>query len=797
MANVVREQRHTRNSPCPICGGYDEAPRGEGRRCGGYTSPDGLYTRCSREELAGALAPDDYGLYRHRNRDLCHCGSRHGPNSPRKAKAEPEATYDYVDEAGDLIFRVVRFPGKQFRQCVPDGAGGWIWKISGARRVLYRLPELIGSEDPVYVVEGEKDVDTLRKLGLTATTTSGGAGKWRMSDVSPLLGRRVIVIADADDVGRQHAKTLGAYVSASQILESPIAKDITDHLAAGGTIASLVPMAEPAPPSNKAPIRLLKPPKDDGPPPEPDGRPEIVLGKDLHRVLAELDEHLGATDPLLFQRDHELVAIVGSRAKEGKARLVAGTPVIRSLTAPALLPRVTEYVKCLSVKQPTKAQLRNDPDAKPTLVEAWPTPSVTSGFLGALDWLHVRQLTGITECPTLRPDGTVVQDAGYDEATGYLYLPSCEYPRVPDQPTHSEAVLAYARLAEVFCDFPYVDGSHRSAVVAAILSLVCRPAILGSVPCFLFDANSRRSGKTLQVDVISLIVSGRVASRMTFPDSEEELEKVLSGYALAGARMVNFDNVERPFGGQALDKCITAIDTVDLRVLGGSTIRTLTWRSVLFASGNNVRGKGDVLERVLSPRLVSPLEHPERRDLAALRHPDLRAWVAGMRAELVVAALTLVRAYCAAGRPPQPIPPWGGFEGFRDLIASALVWVGAQDPMDARRGGERDDDPTRRAERSLVAGWAQLCAHLSVTSLSVSAAIRAIYPAPGRDDPPDSFDDLRESIAELTSARPGSPPDPKRLGEAIRRMLDKPTDGLVFRPDGTTDGSRRWSAKPG
>ena len=95
----------------------------------------------------------------------------------RKAIA---ATSDYLDEAGNLLFQVVRFSSKTFRQRRPDGDGGWDWKLGNVRRVPFKLPELIegiGAAHPVFIVEGERDVLTLNELGIVATTNPGGAGQ--------------------------------------------------------------------------------------------------------------------------------------------------------------------------------------------------------------------------------------------------------------------------------------------------------------------------------------------------------------------------------------------------------------------------------------------------------------------------------------------------------------------------------------------------------------------------------------------------------------------------------------------
>ena len=96
-----------------------------------------------------------------------------------------EANYDYTDEHGNLLYQVVRYQPKEFRHRRPDGCGGWIWK-KGQRQVLYHLREVL--EAPiVFVAEGERDVETLRKYGFVATTNSGGANAPWLSQYTEAL----------------------------------------------------------------------------------------------------------------------------------------------------------------------------------------------------------------------------------------------------------------------------------------------------------------------------------------------------------------------------------------------------------------------------------------------------------------------------------------------------------------------------------------------------------------------------------------------------------------------------------
>ena len=71
------------------------------------------------------------------------------------------ATYDYRDEQSRLVFQVVRFDPKNFRQRKPDGNGDWTWSVKDVRRVPYRLPELLKADAGgiVFIAEGERDCD--------------------------------------------------------------------------------------------------------------------------------------------------------------------------------------------------------------------------------------------------------------------------------------------------------------------------------------------------------------------------------------------------------------------------------------------------------------------------------------------------------------------------------------------------------------------------------------------------------------------------------------------------------------
>jgi len=160
---------------------------------------------------------------------------------------EQEIRYPYADEHGVLLYSKIRRPGKKFLNQRADGS----WSLGNVRRVLYNLPELLRAVvagEPVFYVEGERDVENLRKIGVTATT-SGGAETWRDEYADYLKGADVTIVADRDDPGVQHAlavqSSLKGVANSVRVVQSRTegkGQDVSDHLAAGHSLAELVPL---------------------------------------------------------------------------------------------------------------------------------------------------------------------------------------------------------------------------------------------------------------------------------------------------------------------------------------------------------------------------------------------------------------------------------------------------------------------------------------------------------------------------------------------------------------------------
>jgi hypothetical protein len=241
------------------------------------TQPGRYYTVCpkcsagrSRTHQRSAclgITIDDKGVHF----GCSHCGWKGGEYYNGKANGHSDASlfvavYDYVDEKGALLFQVCRKPDKTFPQRRPDGKRGWIWKTGDVRKVLYRLPEIveaIANEHVVVIVEGEKDVENLWKIGIPATCNPGGAAKsqqkpkWRPEYSESLRDADIVVIPDHDEPGRAHAEAIARMSAgiakrvrvldlAAHWPDCPKGGDVSDWLAAGHTREELDALIERA-----------------------------------------------------------------------------------------------------------------------------------------------------------------------------------------------------------------------------------------------------------------------------------------------------------------------------------------------------------------------------------------------------------------------------------------------------------------------------------------------------------------------------------------------------------------------
>ena len=186
----------------------------------------------------------------------CHACSRGGTLYVKRRIVE---TYDHYDENGNFVYQIVRYFPKSFSYRVKGDDGKWIYNTEGIKKILYRLPELIKADKdkPIIFVEGGKDVNNVRKLGLESTTYFLVKGEWPEEFNKYFKDRIVILCPDNDDTGRQCSFNIGKSLSgvAKQVkwLELPgltDKEDISDWIKKGGTAEDLQKLIDAAPDFN-------------------------------------------------------------------------------------------------------------------------------------------------------------------------------------------------------------------------------------------------------------------------------------------------------------------------------------------------------------------------------------------------------------------------------------------------------------------------------------------------------------------------------------------------------------------
>ena len=207
--------------------------------------------KCTRYGKKGSIAIDKEKnqFYDHENcrgggpLQLVELAKGLSPDEARKflspTPIESPTEYIYTDTQGTPALKVIRTVQKKFYQMRYDD-GKWVKGAKGVKAYPYRLPEVltaINKKLPIYIVEGEKDVETLNSFGLTATCNAGGAGKWNDHHSKYLTGAKVVVIEDNDAAGRNHGRIVISSllkvcdaVSHLQLKDTPEKFDISDKI---------------------------------------------------------------------------------------------------------------------------------------------------------------------------------------------------------------------------------------------------------------------------------------------------------------------------------------------------------------------------------------------------------------------------------------------------------------------------------------------------------------------------------------------------------------------------------------
>jgi putative DNA primase/helicase len=256
----------------------------------------------------------------------------------------------------------------------------------------------------------------------------------------------------------------------------------------------------------------------------------------------------------------------------------------------------------------------------------------------------------------------------------------------------------------------------------------------------------------------------------------EEFEKKISTVLIAGDAIVAIDNLEGPLGGELLCSATTEA-MLSIRVLGVSKAVLVPNSAVFFATGNSMVIVGDMVRRCIRSRLDARAESPELRTFNG-GDPVLRA--KRDRASLVVAALTVLRAYHVADR-PRPSgapPPLGSFEDWSGLVRDALIWLDQPDPC-LTMARAKQDDPRRNALSAVLHTWHAALGEIEVTAKGLIEMAIEQQPGTYNDYNPPAYmqPDLREALIAVAGDR-GAFINSTKLGYWLRASKGRVIDRL-------------------
>lgn len=396
---------------------------------------------------------------------------------------------------------------------------------------------------------------------------------------------------------------------------------------------------------------------------------------------------------------------------------------------------------------------------------------VCESILSRGNWPQLPHLHGIVESPTITADGLLIDKPGFHKSGLFLTGVPRDYKSPARFPSIHEAREAADRIKTTISTFPFVDKSDESAAIAALLTALVRRS-LPAAPMVAITAPTPGTGKSLLADIVAMVALGRQAAMLSLGDDEAETEKRLGSALLAGDSLIVADNIEAPLKSTLLCQLLTQ-PSVQVRMLGFSSLVTAPTNTTVIATGNNLAILGDLRRRVMLIRLDAKTERPETRAFArdALEHVRKR------RGEIIRDALTIVRAYLEATCPAVGTSPYGGFLEWDRMVRSPLVWIGLPDPL-LPADCLRETDPDLETMRALFSAWRAVFGDNGATvAEAIAASRRHTSRMDGDTDP------LNPELRDAIQAAAGDKLDSRRLGAWLRRHRDRIIDGLRLHQD--------------
>ncbi len=335
----------------------------------------------------------------------------------------------------------------------------------------------------------------------------------------------------------------------------------------------------------------------------------------------------------------------------------------------------------------------------------------------------VPRLRRIVNAPVFSADGTLITTPGYNEKAQTWYDKTCDVPEISPKPSKGEIKTAISLFFDdLLVDFPFVDQLSSVYALAAIILPFCRQLIEGATPLHLIDARSGSgTGKSLLADLIAIPAMGHPASGMAEGQNSDEWRKRITAKLIAGSQFFLIDNVNRRLDSGELAAALTLARWED-RLLGESRTIILPVECVWLATGNSVKTSREIARRLVRINLDAKIEDPWSR--TNFKHKSIREWAKENRGRLIWAALTLVQAWIAEGKPPGH-QVLGMFESWAKVMGGIFDVAGIPGFLSNLREMHREsDEETEAWQEFLNAWWEKFGNQVATTGMLYDLAIK-------------------------------------------------------------------------
>jgi hypothetical protein len=376
-------------------------------------------------------------------------------------------------------------------------------------------------------------------------------------------------------------------------------------------------------------------------------------------------------------------------------------------------------------------------------------------------------VVGIITAPTMRRDGSLITESGYDAATQLWYKPSADIELPTIGSTRTEAERALAELKELIKECAFVDPLDRSVALAAMMTVVLRGAF-SVAPLFLIHKPEPGTGGSYLVKIISTLALGREAVPLNVSDDPKELVKELSAAAYEAKPILNLNNLTFDLQSSLLSQMITE-GQVDIRPFGKNTetVRCDCRAVTAIANGNNIKVIGELVRRTLTCRLDTKLERPEKKEYKG----DPLAAIKRERGKYLAAVLTIARAFMNTNE-NIAVERINGLEQWSKFVQQPLVWLGEADPVKSQEDA-RARDPERGAVRQRIKAIVKHF-HAANEFTAQEVYTKVMQSTYNGNNAVPQYPDLLEAF----SNREGKALSPKSIGRQLSKDEGRIVDGF-------------------